>query len=626
MQQTLRKELFWITLKAMLALLLVPLVTLGFAHHFKQSTDSRYQAELIQSVNGDASLPAEQRAAIVRQIQTVKPSETCSSADSSLDGYRDAVCAPYSELHQFVLAEKAATWTLIGSLALLGVVALLAGLAFARRSVRYVSFVTGWRLLTLSAATIVVTQAAFLVWLSFWVTAFFTQSYFVKLILIAGLFALGAVAMVVIALFRFPKDEYQVLGAVVDDTQAPALWRRIRALADTIGTPPPDHLVMGIDDNFFVTEQPLNVGERRVEGRSLFVSLPLLRVLAQSEADAVLAHELGHYAGGDTRDSARLGPALSRYDLYRFHMHEGGLTKSVAYLLDFYRVMFELALRRSSREREFAADRVAAERTSPRDIAHSLIKISAYSEYRGRIEQQLFAQDVRHDDRIGIADRIAQGLQAFARSEHFLRAMRSGSVPHPFDSHPPMHERMKQAGYPVDEADYAGIACDLPAATWAGEIIDADKIESALWAVFEQQFAQAHEEQLAWRYLPETEEERQIVLRYFPQVRIDLPKGRALEVNHEGIVDPDQGQLIEWETIERMSFDKPLMQATRVVLVHTNSGPRAGKTTPLKLGLDEKGQEALGEILGRYHARHRASRAYMHSLARDPAFSAQDPV
>ena len=415
-----------------------------------------------------------------------------------------------------------------------------------------------------------------------------------------------------------------MLGAVVDDRRAPALWQRIRALAQSIGTPPPQHLVVGIDNNFFVTEQPLRIGEQRIEGRSLFVSLPLLRVLAQSEADAVLAHELGHFAGGDTRDSARLGPAVTRYDLYRHHMHEGGLTKSVAFLLDFYRVMFELALQRSSREREFAADRVAAERTSPRDIAHSLVKISAYSEYRARIQRQLFEQDVRHDDRIGFAERIAAGLQGFVQSEQFLRAMRAGSVPHPFDSHPPIAERMKQAGHPVAESDYARIACDAPASSWAVDIVDADGIESALWQVFERQFAQAHEEELAWRYLPETEEERQIVLRYFPPVRTALPKGRVLEINHEGIVDPDAGTLIEWDSIDRMNFDKPFMQATRLVIAHANRGPRAGKTTPLKLGLDDKGQNALGEVLGKYQARHKASRAYMRSLARDPAFGAQD--
>lgn len=621
MSQSLRRQLILITLKAMLALLLVPLATLGLAHHFKQSTDARYQAELAEAVSSDASIPQERRAGILEQIQSVKPSQTCASDDPSLAGYRDMVCTPYSQLHQFVLAEKAAGWALAGSLALLLAVALLAVLAFARRGIRHASFIAGWRLVTLGAAVIVVAQGAFLVWLSFWVTAFFAEVYSVKLIAIVGLLALGAVAMVVIALFRYPRDEHAVLGVVVDDTRAPALWERIRTLAQAIGTEPPQRLIVGIDDNFFVTEQPLVAGTQRVEGRSLFVSLPLLRVLAQSEADAVLAHELGHFAGGDTRDSARLGPALARYDLYRQHMHEGGLTKSVAYLLDFYRVMFELALRRGSREREFAADRVAAERTSPRDIAQSLIKISAYSEYRNRIQRQLFSQDVRHDDNLGIAARIAQGLDGFLQSEHFLTAMRAGGVPHPFDSHPPMPERLKQAGHFVAEADYAAIARIMPASSWASQIVDAEALEASLWQVFEQRFAQAHEQELAWRYLPATEAERQIVVRHFPPVRMTLPKQRTLEINHEGIVNPDDGELLAWDDIERMTFDKPLMQSTRLLVSHVKPGPRAGKTTTVKLGLDDKAQSALGEVLGHYHARRKAARAYHGSLARDPAFS-----
>ena len=49
---------------------------------------------------------------------------------------------------------------------------------------------------------------------------------------------------------------------------------RISQMAEKLGIAPPDNFFVGIDDNFFVTEHPVKVGETRYEGRTLFASLP----------------------------------------------------------------------------------------------------------------------------------------------------------------------------------------------------------------------------------------------------------------------------------------------------------------------------------------------------------------
>lgn len=605
-----RRQLALITFKAVLALFLIPTITFFLAHHFRQSTDASYQREILADIAESAPTASAESTALQARIRATPPSAVCFDETAENAAYREATCARYSPLWQFVVVDRIALWTLVASGLLVVIVLGLGALAFARREVQSLSFALGWRLLSVFAAAEVLFQGAFVVWLSFWITAFFLEMYAVKLIFIAGVLALVAIATMVVAIFRRPDEQNAVAGELVSEAAAPALWLRIRELAQSRGTAPPRQIVAGIDANFFVTEHPLMVSGHGVDGRTLYVSLPLLRVLDQQEADAVLAHELEHFAGGDTRNSATLGPLLAHFDLYRLHMHGMALTKVVAYLLDFYRVIFEIAMMRSSREREFAADRAAAQATSLQAVVHALIKISAYAAYQNKVQGSLFAEDRRHDGPLDITRRIAAGLQEFGRSDEFVGVLRAGEVPHPFDSHPPLSERMRNVGHVVDEARFADIVCRHPEATWVDAVNDAADIEARLWRAYENDFSQMHEESLAYRYLPETDEETALVLRYFPPVRFALKQGRHIEVNHEGIAHPETGALIRWAHVAGLRFEEPAFRANRLVVKHPEKGMLGAKSTSLAIAIARDERDRLGEALDRYWTRHQAAHSH----------------
>ncbi|MEU9475354.1 M48 family metallopeptidase [Streptomyces sp. NPDC048191] len=82
--------------------------------------------------------------------------------------------------------------------------------------------------------------------------------------------------------------------------EQPELWRRVRDLADRVGTRPPAEIRVIPGAGAMVQEDArwlgLVAGERR-----LFLGVALLIGLPEDELDAVLAHELGHYAHHDTR-------------------------------------------------------------------------------------------------------------------------------------------------------------------------------------------------------------------------------------------------------------------------------------------------------------------------------------
>src|SRR5262249_9218704 len=151
-------------------------------------------------------------------------------------------------------------------------------------------------------------------------------------------------------------------------------------------------------------------------------------------------------------------PKLNAYAHYMQALGHNALTMLAFYVMSLFRAAFELARSRQSRLREFAADASAAALTSPAAISRALVKIAAYANYRHSVEQELFAHGQRHEGALQVAQRVAQGLAAFTQSENFRAAMTLGTVPHPFDSHPPLQQRMERVGAVIDARDFPGVA------------------------------------------------------------------------------------------------------------------------------------------------------------------------
>ncbi|MDP9896238.1 Zn-dependent protease with chaperone function [Variovorax boronicumulans] len=607
--RTIHADLLRVFLLTLVSLFAIPAATLVFTEYALRSQDAEFLQSIENRINTDARLNAADKAEATAFYRSHPLSKACDATAPEDKNFHDKVCSTYSMQWQFHWADRAALWTLALGAALLAAALVLGALAFANRGLRYASFVAGWRLMTVSSAIEVVLQSAMLVWLSFWLTAFFWHSYYVKLIAIAGIAAAAAVFYAVYTLFKKLPSVNAIDGELIAEADAPRLWARIRQLAGRVKTAPPDQIVAGIDTNFFVTEAPIEVAGRTLNGRTLFVSLPLLRVLDQSEADAVLAHELAHLGGGDTRSSAALGPKLRQFDQYTWKMRSGGLTIVAHYLLRLYRMIFEFALARDSREREYKADRVSASLTAPSAIVQSLIKISAYASYRDDVEQKLFAQNRQHDGALGIARFVADGLPPYASSEAFIETMKTADVPHPYDSHPPLLERMRNVDHHVPESVYGAIVATAPEATWADEIETAPAIEQRLWSEYEQRFVQNHELALAYRYEPATEEERIVVLRHFPPLEFALKNNERIVVDYAGLhPSADGGSTIAWDEVKGLTYKDGSFGDTLIV-THHDKAMLGARTTKVKVAGLGKQKDNFRGAVGHYWQRHQVVRA-----------------
>lgn len=602
------KDLFGIVASGLVALFLVPAIAYGFVRYAIPELDGKILASIERNIDDEKRLTAVERDQRKAFFRALPPSHVCNDPAPDVVRYREGVCARYSTMWQFDVAKKTSGWALVAGVVVLFAIMGLGALAFVNRHMEYLSFLAGWRLLILASAAAVIVQGALLVWLSFWLTAFFFTVYAVKLIAIVAIGAALAVFYAVYSLFKRPPRDTGIDGETVAESEAPALWAHIRDMAVRAETAPPQQIVAGIDTNFFVTEAPLATAHKSLHGRTLFVSLPLLRVLDRAEADAVLAHELAHFSGGDTAYSAALGPKLVQYDQYSAMMHAGGVTRFAYYLLRLYRVIFEFAHKRDSREREFVADRVAAKLVSARAIVTALIKVGAYARYRGETEQALFEHTSQHTGAIGIAERVAAGLAPYAASSRFLQAMQQSEIPHPFDSHPPLTERMQNVGQTVPEHEYSTIVSAPPQATWITDIAPAATIEQGLWARYESQFAAAHEHHLAYRYLPANDEERAVVLRYFPPQEFTLRGGRRIGIAYDGMTLPEQSATMSWDSVANLGYEDGI-GGDVLKITHPEKGWLGPKTTSVKLPGIGKQRGNLKAALGAYWQRHQVMRA-----------------
>jgi Zn-dependent protease with chaperone function len=460
-------------------------------------------------------------------------------------------------------------------------------------------------MLMASSVVQVLSQGTLAVGLAYWLPAYFFERFSVKLLAMVAICAGLSALVVIIKIFQRPKSVTNVEGEQLTEAAAPRLWQRVREIAARLQTAVPDHIIGGIDANFFVTEMPVTVGTKVFAGRTLFVSVPLLRILSTAQADAVLGHELAHFSGGDTSASARLNPALLRYDHYTHGLQEG-MTIVVFPIMQLYRLLLQLSLSRDSRAREFQADRTAASVTSAQAMIEALVKVAAYATYRGKTEEELINGWERLNEQFGLGASVAHGLLPYSTTEQFVDEMRTAPVPHPFDSHPPMAQRMQNVGYQLDVAAFGGVVAVIPDACWADEIDGANEIEGRLWAAYEQRFAARHEQVLAYRYEPATEEERAIVLKYFPPVGFSLKEGQSIEINVDGIMRSGEA-LVPWDDLGGLKYENSIVSGEKLDI--TLKGASGTRSLAIKVKGLSKQKTPFMNTINHFWRRHQVMRA-----------------
>jgi Zn-dependent protease with chaperone function len=258
-----------------------------------------------------------------------------------------------------------------------------------------------------------------------------------------GLVAFAVASMVaVIKGFVTTGSKFKgIPGSVqVTEEEQPELFRVVGEVADAMNAHRPDEVYLVHDVNAFVLEDTRLLGlitRKRVMG----IGLALMNTFTVDEMRGVIAHEFGHYAGGDTR----LAPLVyrGRESIFRTLKNLGG-----GILRNIYIAYFKLFLRTSmsvSRNQELAADewsvRIAG--SEPTIATHRRLGANglAYDAFLGRYVQPLWRSGFRPVNQFdGFRQMVEHNGNALALAETAKVVLgRSSSE---FDSHPAAAERI----------------------------------------------------------------------------------------------------------------------------------------------------------------------------------------
>ena len=236
-------------------------------------------------------------------------------------------------------------------------------------------------------------------------------------------------------------DKFLAPGPRLTPEEFPHLFREIESIAKATSQEMPAEVYAVHDVNAWVAERGgvMGWGSRRVMG----LGLPLMRMLSISELRAVLAHEFGHFHGGDTK----LGPWIykTRGAILRTVNTLAQQGSIITYPFLWYAKLFLRITHAVSRRQEFVADEVAARTAGARPLISGLRTVHGV----GPVFNPFWMNEVVPLLQAGYRPPVGEGFSQFVQAQPIAKAiteqvqaeLESGQVD-PYDTHPPLRERI----------------------------------------------------------------------------------------------------------------------------------------------------------------------------------------
>jgi Zn-dependent protease with chaperone function len=237
------------------------------------------------------------------------------------------------------------------------------------------------------------------------------------------------------------RDRFEPPGPALAAAGQPRLLAEIRKVAAATGQAMPSDVYLAPDVNAWVSQRGgvMGFGSRRV----MALGLPLLQVLSVSQLRAVLAHEFGHYHGGDVK----MGPWIYKTSqalvrtLQGLAGHSGLLSKP----FELYARLFFRVSHAVSRHQEHLADILAARVAGAAALAGGLKAVH----FAGLAFAPYWAQEVSPVLDAGFLPPLAVGFARFIEQPRIAEGLRqaveeeaAGGKHDPYDTHPSLRERL----------------------------------------------------------------------------------------------------------------------------------------------------------------------------------------
>lgn len=376
---------------------------------------------------------------------------------ASPEGLSESGC---HTLQNVLLLRDASVAALIVGFALLAAIVVAARLASANRGLLVAVFAPGIKLVLLVLFALIIVQGAIATYGIYILEVTLVNRVHFGIVAAIGLGAIvGAFTMITAGLSISRRASALVIGKSLAREEQPRLWEFVTNLAQKLGAQPPRHVVIGLEPNFYVTSADVTVvpGSTTHRDETLYLSLPLMRILSRDELAAVVGHELGHFRGEDTKFSLRFYPiyAGTVQALAALESHKGQGAASLALLpgvamLSMFLEEFAKAERTIGRRRELEADKAGASVASARAIATSLLKIGAFAPLWSSVRSAMIEALGQGKAYTNASSFYAEVAVSSARPELVDEVARQATT-HPTDTHPPTGERVEALGLSVSD-------------------------------------------------------------------------------------------------------------------------------------------------------------------------------
>jgi len=431
--------------KTLLKAFIIPLIVLGFYLAAPRWADSKIRAAFTKQIEETPKLSAAERSRRAERLSQIDFAAVANDPRAREEPLRKAIdsAGVGGQFRRLKLAQSL-SYALLAILTA-AILAILALNSRARRSrddlIR--SYRVGWRLASAAAIVQVLLLTPLLTYGLFEFTVLLADRYYPQVLLAVGLGGIFAiVASIKILLKRVPLTFDQPMSREVSPEDAPELWAAVRASADRLQTTPPDHIIVGMDLNFYVTELGVKHGLGTAEGKTLFLSYPLLRQLSEPEIVAIIGHELGHFIGDDTRLTREFAPMRRKVaETFTLLASNPLVGWTSLQFLSLFAWTFGKTEQEASRARELLADQKAAALTSPAIAARALVKFHAMTEAFSRgLSKAVETTDV------GAASLETALSHQLPSEREFWSQLFEERLPHPLDSHPKLSVRLAALG------------------------------------------------------------------------------------------------------------------------------------------------------------------------------------
>jgi len=290
--------------------------------------------------------------------------------------------------------------------------------------------------------------AAFALWLGFyglalgiiaalgWLT--FLQIFVLDRVHPVLVFVSGTIIFFIVAAIIPRRDPFVAPGLLLQAHEHPKLFGEIETVAQAMNQRTPQEVYLIHEANAWVAVRGPFWNARRM----LAVGYPVLHGLTQNELRAVLAHEFGHYAGGDTQ--------LTPWIYHTRQVLSRTVDNLSGNLLDFlfigYAKLFLRVTNAISRQQELAADRTAARIAGGESVVSGLKKLATLAPGH----EHFWHTEVVPLLDSGYLPTLHTGFDQYCRNPFIQKIIKDALAEElriedvdEYDTHPPLAERIR---------------------------------------------------------------------------------------------------------------------------------------------------------------------------------------